>query len=354
MAVRRYSALVFERFTERARQVVVLAQDEARAFKHNYIGTEHLLLGLLREEEGLAARVLESLDVTVEEVRAGVARVVGQGDEVTSGQIPFTPRSKKVLELALREALSLGHNYIGTEHVLLGLVRENEGVAARILLDFDADAEKIRNEIIRMLSGSGRREMVYHPPIPVARRPTPTRRLSWEYRIELWPAAEPDARREQLDDLGTDGWQLAAVVSGSGSSEWVFMRQRTEYRWSTADIDVAGPRRALTVGQVEDALADAQKAALEASDAGRVTSIAELEGEFRGLIQRVVDAVDIEQEGELGSLALDVLVERVSATKEGLIEAQDFQQAASLRNLERQFHRTLGDIYAALRDAKSS
>jgi ATP-dependent Clp protease ATP-binding subunit ClpC len=141
---------VFERFTERARQVVVLAQDEARALKHNYIGTEHILLGLLREEEGLAAPVLESLGVTVEEVRAQVARLVGQGEEVTTGQIPFTPRAKKVLELGLREALSLGHNYIGTEHLLLALIRENEGVAARILLDFDADAEKTRNEIIRL------------------------------------------------------------------------------------------------------------------------------------------------------------------------------------------------------------
>jgi ATP-dependent Clp protease ATP-binding subunit ClpC len=149
---------LFERFTERARQVVVLAQDEARALKHNYIGTEHILLGLLREEEGLAARVLESLDITVEEVRAQVARIVGQGDEVTTGQIPFTPRAKKVLELALREALSLGHNYIGTEHILLAIVGEDESVGARILLDFDADAEKIRNEIIPMLSGSSRRQ----------------------------------------------------------------------------------------------------------------------------------------------------------------------------------------------------
>jgi ATP-dependent Clp protease ATP-binding subunit ClpC len=149
---------MFERFTERARQVVVLAQEEARILKHNYIGTEHILLGLLREEEGLAARVLESLDITVERVRAQVVRIVGSGEEVTSGQIPFTPRAKKVLELALREALSLGHNYIGTEHILLGLVRENEGVAARILLDFDADSEKIRNEVIRMLSGPGGRQ----------------------------------------------------------------------------------------------------------------------------------------------------------------------------------------------------
>ena len=148
---------MFERFTAPARQVVVLAQEEARTLKHNYIGTEHILLGLLREEEGLAARVLESLDITVERVRGQVVRIVGSGEEVTSGQIPFTPRAKKVLELALREALSLGHNYIGTEHILLGLVRENEGVAARILLDFDADSEKIRNEVIRMLSGPGGR-----------------------------------------------------------------------------------------------------------------------------------------------------------------------------------------------------
>jgi ATP-dependent Clp protease ATP-binding subunit ClpC len=158
---------VFERFTERARQVVVLGQDEARALGHNYIGTEHILLGLLREEEGLAARVLESLDITVEEVRAQVARIVGQGDEeIVTGQIPFTPRAKKVLELALREALSLGHNYIGTEHILLGVVRENQGVAARILLGFDADAEKIRNEIMRTLSGPGVPGQMHGVPVP--------------------------------------------------------------------------------------------------------------------------------------------------------------------------------------------
>jgi ATP-dependent Clp protease ATP-binding subunit ClpC len=148
---------MFERFTERARQVVVLAQEEARALKHNYIGTEHLLLGLLREEEGIAAQVLTSLEVNLDEVRMQVAQIVGMGDEAAAGQIPFTPRAKKVLELALREALSLGHNYIGTEHILLGLIKENEGVAARILLEFDADSEKIRNEIMRKLTGSARR-----------------------------------------------------------------------------------------------------------------------------------------------------------------------------------------------------
>jgi hypothetical protein len=149
---------VFERFTERARQVVVLAQEEARALEHNYIGDEHILLGLLREEDGLAARVLESFKVTVERVRVQVVRIAGRGEQPTSGQIPFTPRAKKVLELALRESLDLGHNYIGTEHILLGLTSENEGVAVRILLDFDAGREKLRAEMLRMLSGPGARE----------------------------------------------------------------------------------------------------------------------------------------------------------------------------------------------------
>jgi ATP-dependent Clp protease ATP-binding subunit ClpA len=148
---------MFELSTQRARQVVVLAQDEARALRHNYIGTEHILLGLLREEHGLAARVLASLEITIEGVHAKVAGIAGQGDEVATGQLPFTPRAKNVLELALREARTLGHDYIGTEHILLGLVHGNDGVAARILLDFDADAETIRNEIIRMLSSQDAR-----------------------------------------------------------------------------------------------------------------------------------------------------------------------------------------------------
>jgi ATP-dependent Clp protease ATP-binding subunit ClpC len=148
---------MFERFTERARQVVVLAQEEARSLKHNYIGTEHLLLGLLREDEGVAARVFEKLDISVEEVRAAVVRIVGSGEEVPQGQIPFTPRAKKVLELALREALSLGHNYIGTEHILLGLIREEEGVATRILIDLDAEPDKVRSEVMHLLSGPAAR-----------------------------------------------------------------------------------------------------------------------------------------------------------------------------------------------------
>ena len=146
--------LVFEGFTERARQVVVYAREEVRGLGHDHIGTEHILLGLLRQQEGLAARVLEYLGVTVERVREQVVRIVGPGEAaLPSGQIPFTPRAKRVLEMALREGLSLGQNVINTEHILLGLVRENDGVASRILLDLDVEPERIRNEVIRMSGG---------------------------------------------------------------------------------------------------------------------------------------------------------------------------------------------------------
>ncbi len=142
---------VFERFTPPARQVIVLAQEEARSLNHNCIGTEHILLGLIREDEGLAARVLESLDITVERVRAELAGAVGSGEEVTFGQTPFTARGKKVLELTLGEALSLGHNYIDTEHILLGLVGLDEGLAARILRELHVNSQTIRDELFRRI-----------------------------------------------------------------------------------------------------------------------------------------------------------------------------------------------------------
>jgi ATP-dependent Clp protease ATP-binding subunit ClpC len=166
---------VFERFTERARQVVVLAQEEARPLGHNYIGTEHVLLGPLREEEGIAARVLDSLGVTIEGARERIARIVGQGEEVAAGQIPFTPRAKRVLELSLREALSLGHNWIGTEHLLLGLAREDDGVAMQVLGEFGVDADRIRDGVIRMLGGPPRAGGAAPPPVPWPRPAQPRR-----------------------------------------------------------------------------------------------------------------------------------------------------------------------------------
>ncbi len=205
---------VFERFTERARQVVVLAQEEARTLKHNYIGTEHILLGLLREEEGLAARVLESFDVTVERVRALVVRIVGSGEQVVAGQIPFTERAKNVVrDLALGETLSLGHKYIGTEHLLLALVREDEGLAVRILLDFDVDADKVRNEVIRLLSDPGPRRQGRSsaraatvreghsttPPAPAQAGPAVAEAASAPSELEAVPThADRPARKDEI------------------------------------------------------------------------------------------------------------------------------------------------------------
>ncbi|HJE79029.1 MAG TPA: AAA family ATPase, partial [Brevibacterium epidermidis] len=151
---------MFERFTDRARRVVVLAQEEAKLLKHNYIGTEHILLGLIHEGEGLAAKALEGMDISLEQVRDQVQEIIGQGQQAPSGHIPFTPRAKKVLELSLREALQLGHSYIGTEHILLGLIREGEGVAAQVLVKLGADLGRVRQEVIKLLSGYQGKEPV--------------------------------------------------------------------------------------------------------------------------------------------------------------------------------------------------
>jgi ATP-dependent Clp protease ATP-binding subunit ClpA len=144
---------MFERFTDRARQVVVLAQEEARMLNHNYIGTEHILLGLIHEGDGVAARSLESLGISLDAVRQQVEEIIGRGQQAPSGHIPFTPRAKKVLELSLRESLQLGHNYIGTEHILLGLLREGDGVAAQVLVRLGADLNGVLRQVILLLHG---------------------------------------------------------------------------------------------------------------------------------------------------------------------------------------------------------
>jgi ATP-dependent Clp protease ATP-binding subunit ClpC len=171
---------VFERFSDPSRQVVVLAQDEARALHHNYIGTEHILLGLLREERGLAARVLTAVDVKIEPVRDKVRAIVGEGDEVAAGQIPFTPRAKKVLELGLRESQAMSHDYIGTEHLLLAIAREGDGVAVQILDELGAGGERIRREMNRQLGvGRGAGPGGAPPPFPLHRQlPRPSHLLT--------------------------------------------------------------------------------------------------------------------------------------------------------------------------------
>ena len=142
---------MFERFTDRARRVVVLAQEEARRLNHNYIGTEHILLGLIQEGEGHAAKAIEELNINIDSVRSEVVEIIGEGQQSPSGHIPFTPRAKKVLELSLREALQLGHNYIGTEHILLGLIQEGEGHAAKAIEELNINIDSVRSEVVEII-----------------------------------------------------------------------------------------------------------------------------------------------------------------------------------------------------------
>jgi ATP-dependent Clp protease ATP-binding subunit ClpC len=189
---------MFERFTDRARQVVVLAQQEARRLDHNYIGTEHILLGLYREGEGVAAKALESLGISLDAVRQQVEEIIGRGQQAPSGHIPFTPRAKKVLELSLRESLQLGHDYIGTEHILLGLVREGGGVAAQILVKLGADLNRVRQQVIQLLHGRQEEE-------PVSARSTAGElRLLPAVKVRLEAVEQRLAAVEQQVGIGPD------------------------------------------------------------------------------------------------------------------------------------------------------
>ena len=196
---------MFERFTDRTRRVVVLAQEEARMLNHGYIGTEHILLGLIREGDGYAARTLESLGISLDAVRQQVEEIIGRGQQAPSGHIPFTPRAKKVLELSLRESLQLGHNYIGTEHILLGLLREGDGVAAQVLVTLGADLNRVRQQVIQLLHGYQGQDVESAVPRPGGRAPAGLpgdalarfdaldRRLT---ALERWVSMQPD-----LEDL---------------------------------------------------------------------------------------------------------------------------------------------------------
>ncbi|MCW2852786.1 MAG: ATPase domain protein, partial [Nocardioides sp.] len=189
---------MFERFTDRARRVVVLAQEEARMLSHNYIGTEHILLGLIHEGEGVAAKALESLDISLEAVRAQVEEIIGQGQQAPSGHIPFTPRAKKVLELSLREALQLGHSYIGTEHILLGLIREGEGVAAQVLQKLGADLNRVRQQVIQLLSGFQGKESTAQAAAQGSGGDTPSSSLVLD---QFGRNLTQDARESKLDPV---------------------------------------------------------------------------------------------------------------------------------------------------------
>jgi hypothetical protein len=341
---------VFERFTERARQVVVFAQDEARALRHNYIGTEQLLLGLLREEQGVAAAVLASLGVGIEETRAKVAEIVGMGESVTGGQIPFTPRAKKVLEPSLREAMSHGHSYSATEHILLGLVSENDGVAARVLLDFGADAPTVRTATTRLVSRPGRRQEAFSPRLGVSGMSgTVLRRAGWAYRIEVWTAAVVD-RREWLSLLGDEGWQLVGVAPGDEAPEWVFQRpkrdgQSDRPRWTTAllgrhaaDEQTTLP---LTVGRLAQTLANLQRSASEGSEPGHAGRARDLNEQLGETYRRITNE---DRDPGAATIRVDELVAAARTSRAAAVEEGRLERAVELRDCEHRLIKLLDDV----------
>ena len=220
---------MFERFTDRARRVVVLAQEEARLLNHNYIGTEHILLGLIHEGEGVAAKALESLGISLEAVRAQVEEIIGQGQSAPTGHIPFTPRAKKVLELSLREAKQLGHDYIGTEHILLGLIREGEGVAAQVLVKLGADLSRVRQQVIQVLAGGE---------AAVEQADAPTRLVRMTVPADLRQAEEQlgQVRREKQAAIDAEDFERAA---GLRDKELQLQERLTQRgRAWTAEVDL--------------------------------------------------------------------------------------------------------------------
>jgi ATP-dependent Clp protease ATP-binding subunit ClpA len=224
---------MFERFTDEARRVVVLAQEEARLLYHNYIGTEHLLLGLAHEGQGVAAKALESLGISLEAVRAQVEEIIGQGQSAPVGHIPFTPRAKKVFELSLREALQLGHNYIGTEHILLGLVREGEGVAAQVLVKLGAGLPRVRQQVIQLLSGYAGGEAA------AGLAGAPTRLVRMTVPDELREAEEQlvQVRREKKAAIDTEDFERAAALRDQ--ERQLLRRVAEQERAWTAGVDLA-------------------------------------------------------------------------------------------------------------------
>ena len=299
---------MFERFTDRARRVVVLAQEEARMLNHNYIGTEHILLGLIHEGEGVAAKALESLSISLEGVRQQVEEIIGQGQQAPSGHIPFTPRAKKVLELSLREALQLGHNYIGTEHILLGLIREGEGVAAQVLVKLGADLNRVRQQVIQLLSGYQQGK----EPAGTASEGTPSTSLVLDqFGRNLTQAA----REQKLDPvIGREKEieRLMQVLSRRTKNNPVLIGEPGVGKTAV----VEGLAQAIVKGEVPETLKDKQ---LYTLDLGALVAGSRYRGDFEERLKKVLK--EIRTRGDI-ILFIDELHTLVGAgAAEGAIDA---------------------------------
>jgi ATP-dependent Clp protease ATP-binding subunit ClpC len=270
---------MFERFTDRARRVVVLAQEEARMLNHNYIGTEHILLGLIHEGEGVAAKAMESLGISLEAVRQQVEEIIGQGQQAPSGHIPFTPRAKKVLELSLREALQLGHNYIGTEHILLGLIREGEGVAAQVLVKLGADLNRVRQQVIQLLNGYQSKE-----PAGAAPEGAPSTSLVLDQFGRNLTQAAREGKLDPVIGREKEIERLMQVLSRRTKNNPVLIGEPGVGKTAV----VEGLAQAIVRGEVPETLKDKQ---LYTLDLGSLVAGSRYRGDFEERLKKVLKEI---------------------------------------------------------------
>src|SRR6478672_6279384 len=301
---------MFERFTDRARRVVVLAQEEARMLNHNYIGTEHILLGLIHEGEGVAAKALESLGISLEAVRQKVEEIIGHGQQSPSGHIPFTPRAKKVLELSLREALQINHSYIGTEHILLGLIREGEGVAAQVLVKLGADLNRVRNQVLQLLSGFQGKEAATSGAPDAGSAPSSSMVLD-QFGRNLTQAA----RENKLDPVigrETEIERVMTVLSRRTKNNPVLIGEPGVGKTAV----VEGLSQAIVRGDVPETLRDKQIYTL---DLGALVAGSRYRGDFEERLKKVLK--EIKTRGDI-LLFIDEIHTLVGAgAAEGAIDA---------------------------------
>src|SRR5215203_5372896 len=270
---------MFERFTDRARRVVVLAQEEAKMLNHNYIGTEHILLGLIHEGEGVAAKALESLGISLDAVREQVQDIIGQGQQQPTGHIPFTPRAKKVLELSLREALQLGHNYIGTEHILLGLIREGEGVAAQVLVKLGADLNRVRQQVIQLLSGYQGKE-----PAGTATEGTPSTSLVLDQFGRNLTAAARESKLDPVIGREKEIERVMQVLSRRTKNNPVLIGEPGVGKTAV----VEGLAQGIVKGEVPETLKDKQ---LYTLDLGALVAGSRYRGDFEERLKKVLKEI---------------------------------------------------------------
>ena len=330
---------MFERFTDRARRVVVLAQDEARSLNHNYIGTEHLLLGLITEGEGVAAKALESLDINKDAVRAAVIDIIGEGEKPVEGHIPFTPRAKRVFELSLREALQLGHNYIGTEHLLLGLLKEGEGVASQVLIKLGADLGKVRQTVIELLSGYQRNSDDGRESVGVGASSTGSGQTNSAILEQFGRNLTQAARENKLDPVigrRTEMHRVMQILSRRTKNNPVLVGEPGVGKTAV----VEGLAQAIVAGDVPETIKDKQIYSL---DMGALVAGSRYRGDFEERLKKILK--EIRTRGDI-ILFIDEIHTLVGAgAAEGSIDASQMLKPMLARGELQTIGATTSDEY---------